>query len=179
MNRSLHLLRWLFPLAGLWLSGCEEGRLQLPTEAPPVIETGTPAPLPETPAEEQGALLPVASARPPVGTPTAVITASATLTFDPPQSATVRDVRAVKLDVQVVGARGPVDVALEWLTPSGATYQVMTQPIDAAPHEASQLQFELPVQGTHIDSNNLAGQWTAQVLLNGELYATRTFEVAP
>ena len=79
------------------------------------------------------------------------------VTFEPLGETTVNKVLSAKFDLDVTGAEGEHEVAMQVATPSGETYQVFQQKLVGARSETVPVGFELPVAGTFIDKSNLAG----------------------
>ena len=111
--------------------------------------------------------------------PPAVVTIHPTIAFDPPEAQTVGTIRVTKFDLDVGGLEGEHEVAVQAMTPSGHTYQLLRQGLYGAGTGSIRVSFELPVAGTFIDSSNLSGRWAARILLDGMEQSAVNFELAP
>ena len=163
-------------------AGCDgKGGVKPPVQTPPEIEQGTPDPLPdETPAPVVVAPAPVSpEVRPLPGTVPATLTLLPSVSLEPNGAKTVSEVSQVGVHVDVIGASGEHRLTVAFLTPSGATYQVMEQAFVGSAYDSVGVDFALPVAGTAIDSHDLEGTWTAQVLIDGDEHSRPTFELAP
>ncbi len=157
-------------------TACEKASSVAPMPVePPLLERQTPDPLPVLVLEQVPPVVEV----PPPEPPPLVVSIEPTVTFDPPEAETVGTIRATKFELDVQGAEGEHEVALQVLTPSGHTYQLLTQKMTGARNGSVRVGFDLPVAGTFIDSSNLSGTWTARVLLDGEERGALTFELEP
>jgi hypothetical protein len=107
------------------------------------------------------------------------LAATTGVTLEPAGALSVSGVNRLLVDVSVVGAPGPRELALEFITPSGDVYRRSARPLPGSAFDTQTEQFELLVSGTNIDLGSMSGSWTARVLLDGSPLTTRTFELAP
>ncbi len=108
-----------------------------------------------------------------------VIDVQSRVSFEPLGETTVDKVVSARFDLDVTGAEGEHEVAVQIATPSGETYQVFRQQVTGSRSESVPVGFELPVAGTFIDKSALAGLWSARVLVDGEEHSTQTFLLNP
>jgi hypothetical protein len=107
------------------------------------------------------------------------LAASTALSPEPAGASRIAELQRLELGVSVVGAEGPHELAVEFITPSGDVYRRSAQPLSGSAFETQAVSFELLVSGTNIELGNMSGTWTARVLLDGTPLATRAFELAP
>ncbi len=98
---------------------------------------------------------------------------------EPLDAASLGEVRSVLLRFEVSGAPVTSEVALELIAPGEVVYERRTAALTVGPFQSETLQFELPVAGTLIDINGLAGQWAAQLTIDGEPVVSQEFELKP
>jgi hypothetical protein len=101
------------------------------------------------------------------------------ITFDPPEAVQIADVLNVIVTVRVLNSQGPHEVSAELLTPSGFHYQRRAVPIDGPAEQEKTATFVVPVAGTMIAEQKLAGIWSVKLFHDGEALSTPTFELAP
>lgn len=160
---------WLWAAAVLLVAGCSKE---------PALESGSPEPLQELSTEAPAAPAQV-EVRPEDPLQPVAVTLTPTLALFPSGAQSVREVDHVGLHLGVIGAVGTHQVAVTFLTPSGATYQFEEQAVNGAANDEVAADFSLPVAGTVIDAHNLEGVWTAKVFFDGEAHSEQTFELAP
>lgn len=161
----------LFVGASGWF-GCDNPRLPVAAERPIQVQA------PEALAPEEPAPV-TALARPTSVSPPPPLTLTAKSKLDPADTTSTSDVRSVFLEVDIDGAAAQSELAMELLTPRGSAYHRQVETLTGSAYDKQQVTFDVPVAGTMIDSSRLHGQWTARILVNGELVATETFELTP
>jgi hypothetical protein len=104
---------------------------------------------------------------------------SSTLTLVPADAASVREIRAVRVRFELSGVPASAAVALEFVAPQDVIYERRQSALEGGAFVAQVLEYELPVAGTAIDVNGLAGLWGARLNIDGEPVAAHEFELKP
>jgi hypothetical protein len=110
---------------------------------------------------------PPAPVPPPVGV--------AEATFEPAGAVQLTEVAGVNVQLRVSGLRGQGMVDAEFLAPGALVYEKRTRVVEAGSGEPRELRFSLPVAGTQIHQQGLAGRWEVRFFLNGQPLTTTPF----
>ena len=155
----------LVATAAALLLGCR-------TENPQVLP-----PVDESPSEE-------AVPAPPPAPKLQVHGASATLF--PAGARGTADVDEVRMELTLSGLGGAREVVLEVVAPggtpsdpTGTVYLRKTVVLDDGTDPRPRAEFRMPVAGTFITQNRLAGTWDARFFLDGALVASTAFTLEP
>ncbi len=141
-------------LAGL--SGCDQGLSAIPAAWTEEGWNGISPPVQATPP------LP-----PRVG--------SADVLYVPEGARGLTEVTEVVARLRVSGISGSAMVDVEFLAPGPVAYERRTVSVTTVPTEERELDFHLPVAGTHIPVHGLSGTWEVRFFLDGEPLASSTF----
>lgn len=102
---------------------------------------------------------------------------TANVRFEPTDASTLSTVRRAVVEISATGVQEPGGFELEWQTPTGVVFQRSAQQLVGSPFDQHQLEVDLPVAGTLIDSSGLAGSWKVHCYLNGAKLAQASFEL--
>jgi hypothetical protein len=107
------------------------------------------------------------------------ISLTGSVVFDPPTAVRIGEVLTVTLHVVVKNSAGPHQVIAEFVAPGAIDYERRVAPIDGPLDQEKSVDITLPVAGTLIDQQKLAGSWSARLFVDGERFSTPTFGLSP
>jgi len=190
--------RMAFLAAAVLLSACTEGKAPVapvpgaPVDGPstdpvstgPVSPTdvlggapGTPSqtpPEPPAPPEPEFVLPPVE-----VEKALAPVTGSAAVIGLEEGARGLASVAQVDVDLTVSGLRGRGTVEVEFVPPSGHSYERRSTVVEAQPDVSRTLRFSLPVAGTTVATSGMSGTWQVRFFLDGAPLTTAAFTLEP